>query len=453
MKCKFCNAGMKKGTEVCPFCGKKQFDPPVEVVEETPKKKIKTWQIVVASVAAVVLLLSLTVVVYWSVIGVESFNEGVQSIVNLFVPRENDVFYKDSYTVSDKKAVAKRNEVIATIGDRTLTNGQLQVYYWMNVMDFVSNYGYYVAYMGLDVNTPLDDQMHPEMEMTWQQFFLDDALDRWHYYQAMALMAEKQGLSLDKDMQEDMDELEENMTKSAMEQGYSTATAFLQADMGPGCTFEDYKLYREVYLKGYLYFTEEYNKINITDEMIEEYFAENEEALAESEITKNSGNKYDIRHILIKLEGGTENAEGEVIYSDADWEKCKAEADKLMKEWLDGEHTEETFAELANKHTDDTGSNTNGGLYEDLDADTNFVDPFVDWYMEEGRKVGDYGLIKTEFGYHLMYCSGVEAEWIRACREGVLNSETAKFMQIATEAYPMEVNYKDIVLGFVDLSA
>lgn len=455
MKCKYCNAGMKKGTEVCPFCGKTQIDPPVEVVEEAPapKKKIKAWQIVVVSVAALALLLSLTVVVYWSVIGVESFDEGVQSIVNLFKPRENDVYYKDSYSVSAEKAVAKQNEVVATIGDRTLTNGQLQVYYWMNVMDFISNYGYYVAYMGLDVNTPLDKQMHPDMDATWQQFFLGDALDRWHYYQAMALMAEKEGLKLDEETQKSLDELEENMTKVAMEQGFATAEEFLQVDMGPGCTFEDFKFYREVYFKGYLYFTKCYDKIEITDEMLEEYFTEYEAALKESGITKTSGNLYDVRHILIKLEGGKKDAEGEIIYSDADWEKCKTEAEKLLQQWLDGEHTEETFAELANKHSDDTGSNTSGGLYTDLNADTNFVEEFVDWYMDKDRKVGDYGLIKTEHGYHVMYCSEIEAEWIRTCRDGVLSTETAKFLKEATETYPMEVNYKDIVLGVVDLKS
>ena len=175
--------------------------------------------------------------------------------------------------------------------------------------------------------------------------------------------------------------------------------------------------------------------------------------MKESGITKTSGNMYDVRHILIKLEGGKENAEGEKIYTDAEWAKCKEEAEKLLQQWLDGEHTEETFAELANKHSDDTGSNTNGGMYTDLNADTNFVEEFVDWYMDKDRKVGDYGLIKTEYGYHVMYCSEIEAEWIRTCRDGVLSNETAKFLQIATETYPMEVNYKDIVLGFVDLKS
>lgn len=456
MKCKFCNAGMKKGTEVCPFCGKTQNEPPVEeIVEETPspKKKIKIWQLVLVIVAGLVLLLSLTVAIYWSVIGVESFDDGVQSIVNLFKPRENDVYYKDTYSVSDEKAVEKRNEVVATIGDRTLTNGQLQVYYWMNVLDFISNYSYYVAYMGLDVSTPLDQQMHPNMDATWQQFFLEDALERFHYYQAMALMGEKQGLTLDAEVQESLDELEENLTVQALSNGFATVDEMIQADMGPGCTFEDYLFYMDVYYKGYLYFGECYDAIEITDEMLEEYFTEHADELEESGVTKDSGNLYDVRHILIRVEGDTIDADGETVYSEDDWAACKAEAEKLLQQWLDGEHTEDTFAELANEHSEDTGSNTNGGLYEELNDETNFVDEFVDWYMDEDRKVGDYGLIKTEYGYHIMYCSDIEEEWINASRNGILSDETAKFLAEATREFPMEVSFKDIVLGVVDLNS
>ena len=455
MKCKFCNAGMKKGTEVCPFCGESQIDPPVEVDEEasTPKKKIKIWQLVLVIVAGLALLLSLTVAIYWSVIGVESFDEGVQSVVNLFKPRENDVYYKDSYSVSDKKAVDKRNEVVATIGDRTLTNGQLQVYYWTNVLDFISNYSYYVAYMGLDLSTPLDQQMHPDMEMTWQQFFLEDALDRWHYYQALALMGEKEGLKLDQQAQESLDKMEENLTATAMKNGFATAEEMIHSDMGPGCTLEDFLYYQTIYYNGYQYFGKYFDAVEITDERLEEYFAENEDALKESEITKTSGNLYDVRHILIRVEGGKKDADGEMIYSEDEWAACKAEAEKLLQQWLDGEHTEKTFAELANKHSEDTGSNTNGGLYEELNDETNFVDEFVDWYMEKDRKVGDYGLIKTDYGYHIMYCSDIEAEWISACRNGILNEESAKLLANATKEYPMEVNFKDIVLGVVDLKS
>ena len=446
MKCKFCGAELEDGVAVCPECGKGQ--------DERPAKKIRAWQIVLMSVAGLVLLLSLTVAIYWTVIGVESFDEGVKSITSLFVPRENDVFYKDSYTVSNKKALSKREEVVGTVGDAELTNGQLQVYYWRNVYNFLNNYGYYAIYAGLDYTQPLDEQSCPEVEnATWQQFFLDDALSGWHNYQAMALMAEAEGMKLEDAMQKDLDSLRDTLTASALEGGYASIDAMIQADMGPGCVYEDYYEYMRVYYTGYMYFSDRYGRVEVTDQMIEDYFAEHEEELKENKITKDSGNLYDVRHVLIEIEGGTKGEDGKTTYTDAEWETCRQKAQKLLDEWLAGEHTEETFAEMAKKHSADGGSKTNGGLYTDLDKDTSFVQEFKDWYLDENRKVGDYGLIKTTYGYHIMYLSDVEAEWIAQCRNGIMADESAKILKEATSKYPLDVDYKKIVLGFVDLGA
>lgn len=446
MKCKFCNAEMEEGSTVCPECGK-------EVEQAPAKKKIKAWQLVLVIIASVILLLSLTVAIYWTVIGIESFDDGIKSITSLFVPRENDVFYKDSYTVSDKKALAKREDVVATVGGKKLTNGEFQIYYWMNVYDFLNNYGYYAVYAGLDYTKPLDEQSCPEVEnATWQQFFLDDALSGWHNYQAMALMAEKEGMELEKAMQDDLDNLRQNLSASAVEGGFATIDAMLQSDFGPGCTYDDYYNYMKVYYTGYMYFSDRYEQVEVTDEMIEDYFTEHEEELKKNEITKESGNLYDVRHILIEVEGGTKNEDGEMVYTDAEWEACRVKAQALLDTWLSGDKTEESFAQLAKKNSADGGSNTNGGLYSDLDKDTNFVKEFKDWYLDASRKVGDYGLVKTVYGYHIMYLSDVEAEWIAQCRSGIMADESAKILKEATTEYPLEVNYKKIVLGLVDLS-
>lgn len=446
MKCKFCNAELEDGAVVCPSCGK-------SVDEPAPKKKIRPWQIVLMAVAGVILLLSLTVVIYWTVIGVESFDEGVQSIVNIFVPRENDVFYKDSYSVSDKKAAAKREEVVAEVGGQKLTNGELQIYYWMNVYDFLNNYGYYAVYAGLDYSKPLDEQSCPDVEnATWQQFFLDDALSGWHNYQAMALMAQNAGMELDEGMQKDLDTLRETLTSAAVDGGYASIDAMLQADMGPGCSFDDYYNYMKVYYTGYMYFSDRYEAVEVTDEMIENFFTQNEAALKENKITKESGNLYDVRHILIEIEGGKKGEDGKMVYTDAEWEACREKAQRLLDEWLAGKKTEESFAEMANKHSADGGSNTNGGLYTDLNKDTSFVQEFKDWYLDENRKVGDYGLVKTEYGYHIMYMSEIEAQWIAYCRNELLSDASAKILKEATTKYPLTVNYKKIVLGVVDLN-
>ena len=431
----------------------KKFDEEVQPLPQEPKKKkVKWWQIVLVSLAGLVLLLSLTVAVWWSVAGVKNFDEGWQLVKELFVPRENNLFFRDSYSVDDEKAVKNREKVVATIGEHELNNGMLQVYYWMNVYDFLQNNGYYAVYMGLDYTQPLDQQNHPEEEGTWQHFFLDEALSGWHAYQAMAIMAQKEGIVLSKEMQESLDNLRQTLATSAVQNGFSTIDAMLQKDMGPGCTYDDYYKYTKTYYEGYMYFSKMYEKIDTTQAAIDAYFAKNETDLKDKGITKESGNNYDVRHILIEVTGGTKGEDGKTTYSDADWEACREKAQKLLDEWLAGEHTEETFAEFAKKHSADGGSKENGGLYEDLDKSTKFVKEFVDWYMAEDRKVGDYGLIKTSYGYHIMYCSAMEAKWIEACRQGLLKDAYAEILKAAVEEYPMDVNYKNIVLGVVDMS-
>lgn len=422
---------------------------------EVPKKKVQIWQIVVAVFACLVLLLSLTVVMWWSIAGVKSFDEGVQLVVKLFTPRENDVYYKDSYTVAGNKALKNRDKIVATVAGKNLTNGQLQIYYWVNIYDYLENYGYYAIYNGLDYTAPLDEQTCKDMNGgTWQQYFLEDALMSWHKYQALALVGQEKGLKLPEDLRETLDNLRASMTETAISGGYTSLDSLIQADMGPGCTFEDYQAYMEVYCAGYAYFNDVYNKIDVSNPKLEAYFAAHENELKKAGITKESGKLYDVRHILIEIEGGTKGSDGKITYSDEDWDKCRAKAQKLLDEWLAGEHTEETFAEFAKKHSADVeGSAKNGGLYADLDKNTNFVQPFKDWYLDETREKGDYGLVKTDYGYHIMYFSGAEEKWEAKCRNEILKEGTQEILKAVTEKYPMEVTYKDIVLGEVDLGA
>ena len=420
---------------------------------EQPPKKIKVWQIVLASAACLVLLLSLSVVMWWSIAGVKSFDEGWQLVTNLFTPRENDVYYKDSYTASEKKLLKNRNKTVGTIASKALTNGQLQIYYWVNVYDYLENNGYYAFYQGLDYAKPFDEQTCPDLNGgTWQHYFLQDALGSWHKYQALAIKAEQEGMELPEDLRKTLDNLRATMSETALDYGHSSLDAMIQADMGPGCTFDDYKAYMEVYFAGYAYFNSCYEKIDVSDASIEQYFAEHEDELTEAGFGKDSGKYFRVRHILIDVEGGTEGSDGQITYTDAEWEACREQAQKLLDQWLEGEHTEATFAQLAKEHTADTGSASDGGLYDDLDENTNFVQEFKDWYLDESRQVGDYGLVKSVYGYHIMYFSGMEDKWIVESRDAIYSEEANKVLTAVVEEFPMEVNYKEILLGEVDMN-
>lgn len=115
-----------------------------------------------------------------------------------------------------------------------------------------------------------------------------------------------------------------------------------------------------------------------------------------------------VRHILVKFQGGTEDKDGNVTYSETEKKTAKEEAEKLLKQWQDGAATEESFGELANKESDDqNGQVTNGGLYEDI-YPGQMVEAFEDWCFAEGRKAGDTGIVETEYGFHVMYYSSTD---------------------------------------------
>lgn len=111
-----------------------------------------------------------------------------------------------------------------------------------------------------------------------------------------------------------------------------------------------------------------------------------------------------VRHLLVKFEGGKTGTDGNITYTDTEKATAKAEAERLYEEWKKGEMTEESFIELVKKHTDD-GSKETGGLYEDIHPQSQYVEAFLNWSIDPDRKVGDTGIIATEYGYHIMFYS------------------------------------------------
>ena len=112
-----------------------------------------------------------------------------------------------------------------------------------------------------------------------------------------------------------------------------------------------------------------------------------------------------VRHILVSFEGGSVDASGYTTYSDE--EKLAAEngANEILREWEAGEATEESFATLATLKSDDTGSTSTGGLYEDI-YPGQMVTPFESWCFDESRQPGDTGIVETDYGFHVMYFVG-----------------------------------------------
>ncbi len=117
----------------------------------------------------------------------------------------------------------------------------------------------------------------------------------------------------------------------------------------------------------------------------------------------------DVRHILVKYEGGKYNSStGQTTYSDAEKKAAKEKAEKLLEEWKNGDANEDSFAAMANKHSAD-GDGTTGGLYENV-YPGQMVTNFNDWCFDDIRKEGDTGVVESTYGYHVMYYVGDSEE-------------------------------------------
>ena len=438
---------MEQEPEAGPEAGPEPETTP-EPEEEAPVAKKTKWRIV-AMCGCIVLLAALAIVLFLGING--------KIDLSFLKPRENNITYKDSYTVSDKKAQSKGDVSVAVMGDINLSNRQLQLYYWMQVYDFLDYYGSYLSYLGLDLSKPLDEQQVSEGQ-TWQQYFLQSALQNWQTYTALAQEAKKHNVTMDEKYRESLDALEENMLKTAQDEGFATVDELTANEMGAGVTFADYYEYLETYYTGYTYFNQCYESLTPTEQEISDYFDENAASYAESKITKDSGKYADVRHILKLISKYGEKAETvekddpNYGYTQEAWDKCLAEAQKILDEWQAGERTEESFSALANKYSDDqNGQVTNGGLYEKVE-EGQMVEPFEKWLFDEGRQIADCELVKTEFGYHIMYYVGSEEIWHATAKQDLMAERSQKLVQQILEEHSVSVEYRKIALAEVGLN-
>lgn len=363
----------------------------------------------------------------------------------------DDVTCKGSYSASDEEVVANKDTVVATIGDEQLTNSELQVYYWMQIYDFMSNYGSYAMYFGLDYAQGLDTQMSLDGSGTWQQYFLNAALNTWHSYKALELEANEAGFELQEEYQQYLDTLADTLETSAQTSGYEDAQAMLQADMGVGADIDSYVSYmRESYIS-YQYYNDLCSKVKLTEAEIEAYFDENSATYAENGVEKNDERYVDVRHILVVPQGGTTAEDGTVTYSEEEWETCHSSAQAILDAWMEGDATEDSFAALANEKSEDGGSNTNGGLYEDVYVGQ-MVEPFEKWCFDESRSYGDTGLVQTDYGYHVMYFIKSAPVWYATAEKDMYDAKNSEIVENSMADKEMQVDYSSIVLGVVDLS-
>ena len=460
MKCKHCQNELDKGVTLCPACGKENPE-----AAQTGLGAGKIALLVILAVAAVAVIAALVMgggdaatpaeTTAPALTGESTPAESVPTeslpaeTVPMTIPADgdpNDVTCKGSYTTAE--ADFHGDAVVATMGDAQLTNAQLQIYYWMGVYDFLNEYASYASFMGLDYTKPLDMQVSMGGAATWQQYFLDAALDTWTNYQAMALEAEANGYTLDEEYVIYLEDLPETLAENALQMGYESADEMLRRDMGPGASMEGYLEYLNCYYLGYMYYGDALEQIPVTDADVEAYFDAHAEEYLANGLEKTDECYVDVRHILIQ----PESADGSDTYTDAEWAAAEQRANEILNEWLSKNPDEDGFSVLAEAYSTDPGSAANGGLYEDVYMGQ-MVPEFEAWCFDASRQYGDYGIVKTTYGYHIMYFVDSQKVWFLTAESDMMVEKGNEFLQQIRDKHPAQINYSTIELGEVDLAA
>ena len=166
----------------------------------------------------------------------------------------------------------------------------------------------------------------------------------------------------------------------------------------------------------------------------------------------NETNLVNVRHILAQFTGGTKDSNtGVTTYSEDEKKMALDEITAVKEQWLTNGGTEEAFIDLVKDNSDDTGSSANGGLYEDV-YPGQMVESFNDWCFAEGRKTGDYEIVETEYGYHLIYfVNACDVTFRNYMIENTLRNADfeAWYTEVTETAEAKELNTKYLSLDMV----
>lgn len=138
-----------------------------------------------------------------------------------------------------------------------------------------------------------------------------------------------------------------------------------------------------------------------------------------------------VRHILIAPESSKSSDDNSSSKSakdctDKEWAAAEKKAKSILAKYNSGDKTSKSFAKLAKSNSSD-GNASDGGLYENI-IPNQMVPTFNAWCFDSSRKVGDVGIVKTEYGYHIMYFEGKndQAVWKYIAQQKLAADDTQK---------------------------
>ena len=327
------------------------------------------------------------------------------------------------------------NKIVAQFGNHTLTCAGFSYFYWASYTSFLNYHGA-DAKNYLDLYTPLDQQMYSE-DLTWEEYFINDALMAYKQYCTLNDLAAAEGFELSEDAQKTLENLPEELLKTAQAMGFETVEEYLQANYGGGATVENYSDYLKHHFVVQEYTAKLQESFDFSDEEIEKYYDEHAEQYEQAGVTKEDVKMAQLRYIMILPADDSEES-----YSAID-----TAFNEMLEDWeLWEDKSEEGFMAFGEKWSE------KGFAQDYLDAvapGTVYFSFFDDWVFHEPRVAGDTRTWVMQSGDYLFYYIGQRDEvyWRSQTRYDMCRDSFTAFLLDQMSAYNFSIHPENIIIS------
>ena len=112
--------------------------------------------------------------------------------------------------------------------------------------------------------------------------------------------------------------------------------------------------------------------------------------------------------------------------------------EEILEEWKSGAATEDSFAELCKKYTQDTSAVENGGLFEQV-TKTGMTEELSNWIFDTSRQAGDtVAITVSDTTYVLYYIGQDQPEWKINIKNTLVSDTMSQHMQDITADVTVE---------------
>ena len=416
------------------------------------------------------------------------------------------------------------HETYVVVNGEAVNKVEFDYQYNLTKNNYITQYGSYLTYFGLDTSKDLSTQMYSDT-LTWQDYFEQNAVESLK--QNKALMAEAKAAGFTYDTTDEYNTFKETIKTSAASAGISEKE-YVRSIYGSYATMSRI----EQYVKNDMVMNAYYQKLQEdnapSDDEIQSYYEENkatydsvdyrlttieaelptepteladpvEETAATTDTTATDGTAAtdatasdstdtayqpsDAEKTVAKDGEAHENEKkSSVNYLISDWlfddarkagdttvitndnshcyyavafekryldETPSADVrviiptedktgEEILEEWKSGAATEDSFAELCKKYTQDTSAVENGGLFEQV-TKTGMTEELSNWIFDNSRQAGDtVAITVSDTTYVLYYIGQDQPEWKINIKNTMVSDTMSQHMQDITADVTVE---------------